>query len=41
VAAHHNARLVPVSILMALLGYAIGNYGALIAAWLCQQVSLL
>jgi len=41
VAAHHNPRLVPVSILMALLGYAIGNYGAFIAAWLCQQVSLL
>jgi len=36
VAAHHNPRLVPVSILMALLGYAIGNYGALLAAWLCQ-----
>jgi uncharacterized membrane protein len=41
VAAHHNPRLVPVSILMALMGYAIGNYGAFIAAWLCQQVSLL
>ena len=41
VAAHHNPRLVPVSILMALLGYAIGNYGAFVAAWLCQQVSLI
>jgi uncharacterized membrane protein len=39
VAAHHNPRLVPVSILMALLGYAVGNYGALLAAWLCHQVS--
>lgn len=41
VAGHHNPRLVPVSVLMAMLGYAIGNYGGLIAAWLCQQVSLL
>ena len=39
VAAHHNPRLVPVSILMALIGYAIGTYGAFIAAWLCQRVS--
>jgi len=39
VAAHHNPRLVPVSILMALIGYAIGNYGALAAAWLCQLIS--
>ncbi len=39
VAAHHNPRLVPVSILMALIGYAIGNYGALIAAWLCQLIA--
>ncbi len=39
VAAHHNPRLVPVSILMALLGYAVGNYGALLAAWLCQLLA--
>lgn len=39
VAAHHNEKLVPVSILMALLGYAIGTYGAYIAAWLCQLLS--
>lgn len=39
VAAHHNPRLVPVSILMALLGYAVGNYGAFLAAWLCHLVS--
>ena len=39
VAAHHNPRLVPVSILMALLGYALGTYGGFLAAWLCQQVS--
>ena len=39
VAAHHNPRLVPVSILMALLGYAIGNYGALLAATLCHLVA--
>lgn len=39
VAAHHNEKLVPVSILMALMGYAIGNYGASIAAWLCSLLS--
>ncbi len=39
VAAYHNQKLVPVSILMALLGYAIGNYGAFAAAWLCFLVS--
>jgi uncharacterized membrane protein len=35
VAAHHNDKLVPVSVLMALIGYAVGNYGAFFAAWLC------
>ena len=39
VASHHNEKLVPVSILMALLGYAIGNYGAFFAAWLCSLLS--
>jgi len=39
VAAYHNQKLVPVSILMALIGYAIGNYGAFAAAWLCWLVS--
>ena len=39
VAAHHNPKLVPVSILMALIGYAVGTYGAFIAAWLCQLVA--
>jgi len=39
VAAHHNPKLVPVSILMALIGYAIGTYGAFAAAWLCQLVA--
>ncbi len=39
VAGHHNPRLVPVSILMALLGYAVGTYGAFIAAWLCELVA--
>jgi uncharacterized membrane protein len=39
VAAHHNEKLVPVSILMALIGYAVGNYGALLAAWLCHLLS--
>jgi len=39
VAAYHNESLVPISILMALIGYAIGNYGALAAAWLCSLVA--
>ena len=39
VAAHHNEKLLPVSILMALMGYAIGNYGAFFAAWLCSLLS--
>jgi uncharacterized membrane protein len=39
VAAHHNEKLVPVSILMALMGYAIGTYGAFLAAWLCSLLS--
>lgn len=39
VAAYHDERLVPVSILMALIGYAIGNYAALFAAYLCSVVA--
>jgi uncharacterized membrane protein len=39
VAAYHNERLVPVSILMALIGYAIGTYAAFATAWLCFLVS--
>lgn len=39
VASHHNEKLVPVSILMALIGYAIGNYAAFFAAWLCYLLS--
>jgi uncharacterized membrane protein len=39
VAAHHNEKLVPASILMALMGYAIGTYAASIAAWLCSLLS--
>lgn len=39
VAGHHNPRLVPVGILMALIGYAIGTYGAFLAAQLCQMIS--
>lgn len=36
VAAYHDERLVPVAILMALIGYAVGNYAAILAAWLCH-----
>lgn len=39
VAAHHNPKLVPVSILMALIGYAVGTYSAFIAAWLCHLIA--
>ncbi len=39
VAAYHDERLVPVSILMALIGYAVGNYAAFAAAWLCAWVA--
>jgi len=38
VAAYHRTTLVPVSILMALLGYAIGNPAAILAASLCKWV---
>lgn len=38
VAAYHRESLVPVSILMALIGYAVGNYMALLTAQLCQWV---
>ena len=39
VASHHNEKLESVSILMALLGYAIGTPAALLAAWLCLKLS--
>ncbi len=39
VAAAHRESLVPVSILMALLGYAVGNYAAFLAAMLCRFVA--
>ena len=39
VAAHHKEGLVPVSILMALIGYAIGNYAAFLAAQLCRMLA--
>ncbi len=35
VAAYHNEALVPVSVLMALIGYAIGNYLAILTGQLC------
>jgi uncharacterized membrane protein len=39
VAAYHKQTLVPAGILMALIGYALGNYAGLLAAALCQWVS--
>lgn len=38
VAAHHNRNLVPASILMAMIGYAVGNYAGWITAQLCRMV---
>lgn len=39
VASHHQESLVPASILMALMGYAIGNFAAYFTALLCRMVS--
>jgi len=39
VAAHHRESLVPASILMALLGYAMGNYLAIVTGHLCRLVA--
>ena len=39
VASCHNEKLVPASILMALMGYAIGTPAAFLAAWLCSLLS--
>jgi len=41
VAAHHKKSLVPASILMALVGYAVGNYAGFLAAQLCRLVARL
>ena len=38
VAAYHKESLVPASILMALIGYAVGNYAGWLAAVLCSIV---
>jgi uncharacterized membrane protein len=39
VATHHRKSLVPAAILMALVGFAIGNYCGYIAALLCRLIS--
>lgn len=39
VAAHHRESLVPASILMALIGYAVGNYLAILTGWGGQALS--
>jgi len=38
VAAYHRHELVPVSIMMALIGYAIGNYFAFFVGYVCQLI---
>jgi uncharacterized membrane protein len=39
VAAYHKESLVPAAILMALLGYALGNYAGYATALLCRWVT--
>lgn len=39
VAAHHNEALVPTSILMSLIGYAIGNFLAILLAQMCLMIT--
>lgn len=39
VASAFNPALAPVGVLMAVLGYALGTYGAIVCAWLMQFVS--
>ena len=39
VAACHRKSLVPVSVLMALIGYALGTFMGYVTLWLCQWVS--
>lgn len=41
VAAHHRENLVPASILMALIGYALGNYLGIVTGHLCRLVGAL
>jgi len=41
VASAFSPSLAPVGVLMAVLGYALGTYGAIICAWLMQYVALL
>ena len=38
VAAAHREALIPVSVLMALVGYALGNYLGVVTAHLCRLV---
>ena len=35
-AGYHREELVPISIMLALIGYALGNYLGVMTAWLCQ-----
>ena len=35
-AGYHREDLVPISIMLALLGYGLGNYLGVATAWLCQ-----
>ena len=35
-AGYHREELVPISIMLALIGYALGNYLGVATAWACQ-----
>jgi uncharacterized membrane protein len=41
VAAHHKDGLMPAAVLLALLGYALGNYAGFATAFLCQFIEKL
>ena len=38
-ASYHREDLVPVSIMLALLGYALGNYIGVLTAWMCHMLT--
>jgi uncharacterized membrane protein len=38
VAAHHKESMMPAAVLLALVGYAIGNYAGLLAAAICESL---
>lgn len=39
VASAFNPQLAPIGVLLAILGYAVGNYGAILSTWIMQSLS--